>query len=529
MAYYRDIRELIQVLEKQGKLQRIRRKMVKETETGPLFWLQFRGLPEDEWKAFLYENVVDVQGKKCWRVLLGPYASSREILAMGLKCLPEEINEKWCSACAHPLEPEIVPSGPVQEVIIKGEELGKRGLEQIPAIVEVPGFAGTVRTTTQFFTKDPDSGIRNVGCYSGHIFGPQHMTWGIAPPHHGYIQWQRARAKGKTLQVAIVIGSTTNFALVSAAPLAYQEDEVAVAGGLVGEPVKLVKCQTVDLEVPANAEIVIEGEVSNEFMEPHSAFGDYPGYVYEPEGALRPSIKVTCITHRKDPIFNTTTVGYAPNDAIILSAVAREVGLYKHLKYDCYIPGLLDVALPQSGGASNYCVVQIKKTSPWEPWQVLNALAGYDPGLGKITVVVDEDIDPRDEHAVNWALSYSMQPHKDVRIITQRTPRLDPSGYPPGASNEERRFPTPVGASAMLIDATRKWPYAPVGLPRKDFMEKAMKTWEELEFPKLRLKKPWHGYHLGRWTPNDEENAQLALQGKHFQVGDKMTKGRVKL
>jgi 4-hydroxy-3-polyprenylbenzoate decarboxylase len=187
----------------------------------------------------------------------------------------------------------------------------------------------------------------------------------------------------------------------------------------------------------------------------------------------------------------------------------------------------LDVAFPDSAGVWNYCVIQIKNTHPSQPWQVLQSAAGFDGLVGKIIVVVDEDVDPRDPDAVNWALSYAMQPHRDARIITGKTPGLDPSAYPPHASIQERSFPSPSGSSALLLDATRKWPYPPVGLPKKEFMETALKIWEEEGLPKLRLRKPWYGYSLGNWTQDDEENARLILEGKYAEVGQKLSERAV--
>lgn len=230
--------------------------------------------------------------------------------------------------------------------------------------------------------------------------------------------------------------------------------------------------------------------------------------------------------HRRAPIFTATTVGFPTPGSSVLGNLANEVMLYQHLKYDCYIPGVMDVASHISSG---YIVVQIRKSNAWEPWQVLNALMGYSPRLGKIAIVVDEDIDPRDYHAVNWALCYSMQPHRDARIIDHRVPALDPSAYPPGASMQERAFPGATGTSAILIDATRKWLYAPVGLPRKDYMERALRLWQEGGFPPLNLKKPWYGYPLGRWTEQDERNAELTLKGEHFKLGEESRKRRKKI
>jgi 4-hydroxy-3-polyprenylbenzoate decarboxylase len=445
-----------------------------------------------------------------------------------MMCPPEEMNEKWAHAVSHPVEPEMVASGPVHEVVITGGELDKLGLEMLAAPNEAPGFSGTIRTTQQFITKDPETGIRNVGTYSGHPNSRRSLRWGIGVSHHGHISLTKCRQKGIRLPVAVVIGVTPNIAFAASSPLAYGTDELAVAGGVVGEPVRLVKCKTVDLEVPATAEIVIEGEVSNEYIEPHTAFADYPGYVYEAEGSLSPVIDVSCITHRKEPVFVATLVGYPPTETARLGGTARELEIYRHLKYECGLP-VLDVAFPPCGGGSAYCVIKIKKTSPWQPWQVLNALVGYDPWIGKITIVVDEDINPRDPEAVNWALAFAMQPHRDIRIATHRVPGLDPSAYPPGASEQERRFPSPSGASALLIDATRKWAYTPVGLPRKEFMEQALEIWEKEGLPQLQLRTPWHGYHLGRWTADDEENAELTLKGEHFQLAEKLKGRRKKL
>lgn len=526
MSYYKDLREYLLVLEEKRKLVRIEADVIRETEVTPLYWLQLRGLPEEDLRCFLFEKVRDIKGNRCSRISLGHYDASREIAAIGLQCAPDEIYEKWCQACSRPVPPFIIAEGPVQENVLTGKDLEKAGLGLLPAPVENPGWSGDTRTTNQFITKDPETGIRNVGTYSGHISGTKNIRWGLAPSNHAHTHLQKARQRGQKLQVAIVVGNTPNIALTGAAPLPYGTDELSIAGGLAGEPVKLVRCKTVDLEVPANAEIVIEGEVSNEYMEPKGSFGDYPGYMYEVENAYGHVIDVTCIMHRNDPIFTATTVGFPSPGTSVLGSLTNEAMLYKYLKYDCYIPGIMDVASHINSG---YIVVQIKKNSPWEPWQVLNALVGYNPYLCKIAIVVDEDIDPRDYHAVNWALCYSMQPHRDVRIVDHRVPRLDPSAYPPGASMQERTFPGQTGSSAMLIDATRKWPYAPVGLPKKEYMERALKLWQEGGFPRLRLKKPWYGYPLGRWTEQDEKNAELTLKGEHFKLGEEYQRRRKRI
>jgi len=518
MGYFADLRQYLTRLEEKGKLHRFKGEVVKET----------RGVPEDQRKSFLFENVVGVKGRRYGnRVLMGCPAS-REILALGLGCSPEQIKEKWSQACLHPVEPEIGATGPVHEMVLEGQDLEKSGLESIGVPVDTPGFSGSVRTTTQVVTKDPETGTRNVGQYSGHFAGRREMRLAIAPPHHGAIHHVKWSRQGKKMPVAIVIGATPNITLAGATPVPYGADEYAIAGGIAGEPVKLVKCRTVDLEVPATAEMVIEGEMTDQ-MEAHAAFGDYPGYVYEVGNRFVPIMRVKCITHRRDPIFVGFDIGYPPTATTVLECVAIEASLYQHLKRELHMPGVLDVACHYSGGARNYIVIQMKKIAPWDPWQALNALTGFGAMLGKISIVVDDDIDPRDPEAVNWALSFRMQPHRDMRVITHRSPLLDVSAHPPDCSNEERHFPSPSGASALLIDATRKWAYAPVGLPKKEYMEQALAIWEREKLPKLDLRQPWHGYHLGYWREEDEDNAQLIVTGEYQKLWEKLGRNRVPL
>jgi 4-hydroxy-3-polyprenylbenzoate decarboxylase len=406
----------------------------------------------------------------------------------------------------------MMKEGPAQEVVKRGEEVD---VSWLPLVVDEPGFSGTARTTTQFITKDPETGIRNVGHYSAHIRGKRKMFFGVGHGQGSYVHWQKCKAMGKRLEVAVVIGATPNISYVSSAKVGYDIDELTLAGGIAGEPVQLVKCKTVDLEVPATAEIVIEGVAEMDRMEPYTAYGDYPGYMFKADYC--PNMEVTAITHRKNPIFVTHLVGFMAQDCNIEGAVVSEAAMYKHLKYDCGFP-ILDVALHQSGGGNNYCVIQLKKRFASEPWQAMYAATAYNPFAGKVTVAVDEDIDPRDPDAVNWALSFAMQPKKDVRILEDRWIGLDPSACPP---EQENNFFNAT-ASAMLIDATRKFGFPPVGLPRREYMENALKLWKEAGLPELKLRTPWYGYELGNWTKEDRDYADLIVQGEYYALGEKL-------
>ncbi|MBI4322438.1 MAG: UbiD family decarboxylase [Chloroflexi bacterium] len=526
--YYRDLRDHIEALEANGKLVRITKQVNKDTELMPLVRWQFRGLPDDDRKAFLFDDVIDVKGRRYdIPVLVASHAASRQMYALGMQCKPGEIMEKWAQAQLHPVEPRMVESGPVQGEVHVGDALLEHGgLEEFPVPISTPGFDNApYLTNANWVTKDPETGIRNMGNYRAMIKSPTRTGCCAMGVQHLRIHWEKCRRNGMPLQAAIVIGASPNLGYVGTTGIAYGVDEFAVAGGIAGVPVELVKCRTVDIEVPASAEIVIEGVLSTEYLEREAPFGEFTGYMGAEE--MNPAFEVTCITHRKKPIYNAFFSQFPPSESSKLRGVGHEGTFYKFLKYDCNIPGILDVAFHESCGSNPYCVIQLRKLHPAHVWQALNGVVTRSAGFPKYAIAVDEDIDPRDADAVNWALSFRTQPNRDVRIVQGRVAGLDHSTAPLTSLHSERRYPSPSGASAMLIDATIKWPYPPVSLPRKDFMEKSRELWEELGLPPLRPKSPWFGYSLGYWTEENETEAELALKGEHFQTGEKLARQRI--
>ncbi|MFQ5849947.1 MAG: UbiD family decarboxylase [Candidatus Binatia bacterium] len=518
--YYADLRAFILDLERRGNLYCWVRPINKDTELMPLMRLQYRGLPDEARQAFLYENVTDAKGGHYeMKVVTGVYGASRRIMALGMGCEdPQEIYEKWRYALANLRKPTKVDRGPAQEEVHTGADLEKYGLTSLPAPVEEPGFSGGIRVTAPFITKDPESGIPNVGLYSGHFRAPDRLLAGIARTHHAMLyHYPSARGRGEPLPVAFALGTLPDIAYVAAANLPYGIDELAVAGGLRGRPVEMVPCKTVPLEVPAEAEIVIEGEMSTELTERGVPFSDYPGYLMA-ERHYRPVVKVKAITHRRDALFTAILVGLPPSESNAISRTCREMMLDNFLKYSCNLPEVLEVCCPEMGGGWNWWVIRLRKSHPSKPWQALQAASGMDPA-NKVIIVVDEDIDPKDPDMVLWALSYAMQPHRDVRVIPGRVPLLDPSAYSLMSKPEDRSFPPPVGSSGILIDATRKGPYPPVGLPRQPFMEQALQIWQGEGLPPLRLRTPWYGYPLGLWTTEDKELAEGATKGECFALG----------
>lgn len=532
--YFRDLRDFIDLLEETGNLNRISDRIDKNSELMPLVRWQYQGLPDNQRKAFLFENVTDPKGKNydC-RVAVGALSASREIYKMALGIAGDAdagaVSERWNDALSRPIAPRIVKSGPVKEVTLKGKEISRPGggLLKFPVPISNPGFdGGPFLTAPYVVTKDPETGIANVGTYRCMIKGPNKTGVSVAPAQHIGIHFHKCREKKIPLQAAIVLGGSPAIGLASVAKVGYDRNEYAVAGGIAGEPIALVKCESVDLEVPARAEIVIEGEIPTDAMEPEGPFGEFTGYM---GGQLMNGIfLVKCITHRKEPILQMFTEG-VPSESGVMRKMGYESTLYKLLKYDCNIPAVLNVTLHESSGSRKFVVIRMKKTNPAQPWQALQAAVALDPSHGKILVAVDEDIDSEDADSVNWALSFRMQPHRDIKITDHKFAGLDPSAAPPGSAHTEARFPSPSGCSAIMIDATRKWPYPPVALPARSYMEAAKAKWEELGLPPLKPRMPWYGYSLGHWSAEDEENAQMAVRGELQKVAARLQKQGTKL
>jgi 4-hydroxy-3-polyprenylbenzoate decarboxylase len=337
--------------------------------------------------------------------------------------------------------------------------------------------------------------------------------------------WQKCRAKGIPLEAAIVIGVVPAIAYAATSKLPYDFDEYSLAGGLAREPIEVIRCQTVDLEVPATAEIVIEGKISTEWIEPEGPFGEYPGYMGH--RGVAPFMEVSCITHRRDAIYTALMSQFPPSESSKIKHTGTEKVIYKFLRFDSGNPAVLDVAIHEevSGSGQAYCVIKMGKTNQGDVWRALNATAGYAGSYAKICVAVDEDIDIWDPAMINWAICFNVRPEQDVVIARGKSPGLDPSAYPPGVPTHISRAQSTY---ALLINATRPWPYTPVSLPRKEFMEKAKQIWQELELPPLKPRMPWYGYSLGAWEAEDEEEAELALRGEHFITGEKAQSRRVK-
>ncbi len=525
--YYQDFREHLKVLEERGKLLRIKREINKDTELMPLVRWQFRGLEEQDRKAFMFEHVVDSNARRyTMPVTVGTLAATTEIYAIGMMCEPDQIHERWARAQLHPIEPVKVQTANVHEVVWQGADLQNgHGLDMIPVPISTPGFDNApYLTSANWITKDIETGIYNIGNYRSQIKSAN-RTGGFFTSQHMGQHWRKSKAKGKRLEACIAIGVVPSIAYSATAKIPYDFDEYRLAGGLAGAPVEVVQAKTVDLLVPATAEIIIEGTIPTDLVEPEGPFGEYPGYMGH--RSMSPFLEVSCITHRRDAIYTALMSQFPPSESSKIKHTGTEKIILKFLRHDSGNAAVIDVALHDevSGSGQAYCVIKMRNASKAEAWRALNASAGFTGSYAKVCVAVDEDVDIHDPAMINWAICYSMRPDEDIAIAKGKPPGLDPSTYPPGMESEEKR---PGSTSALLINAVRPWPYTPVSLPKREFMERSKQIWEELELPPLKPRMPWYGYSLGAWTQQDEEEAALAVKGDYFITGTKQTGQRKK-
>jgi UbiD family decarboxylase len=516
-----ELRAHLEELERRGKLVRVTRAINKDTEMHPLVRWQFRGLPESQRKAFLFENVHDSRGRHYpFPVVVGALAGSEEIYSLALGKPGDQVMGLWRDAMAKPLAPVLIQSAPVQEVVHTGDELlAWGGLDALPVPISTPGFDNAPYFNSGVWVvRDPETGIRNAGLYRAMIKSPTRTGIFSESSKDTTIIWEKCNREGRPLEAAAVIGASPAVYFSAIQIMPFGTDELSVAGALQCHPVELVKCKTVDLEVPAQAEFIVEGIIHTDRIEPEGAFGEAHGYV-DPR-SLSLAFEVTCITHRRNPIYLSIISQLTPSESSKTKQAGYEANLLRYLREGCGLRGVQRVVLREELLNRLYGVVVMNKTDKYEPMNALYALMNRR-AAPKILVAVDEDIDPTNDTMINWAIVNRSQPHRDLKIVHPRPLPFGPLRYVGGTEGYDR------DDSAMLIDATRKADFPPVALPAREYMEGARAIWEELGLPELQPRTPWHGYSLGRWPEENAEEAELAVQGRYYETGEKLMQRQV--
>jgi UbiD family decarboxylase len=521
---YKDLREFIAALDENKKLYRIHREINKDTELQPLVRWQFRGLGEEARRGFLFDNVTD--GKKreyhC-RVLVGGLSGSEEIYCMGLKCKPDEVPDRWIYAMDHLIAPVMIDHGPAQEEVhMDAALLEHGGINEFAIPISTPGFDnGPYITAGHWITKDPDTGQRNVGNYRGLVKGPDRTGLMTGTPQDLSNQWEKCRRRGIPLEVAIVVGTLPAVSYAATQKVPPEVDEIALAGGLMGAPVEMIKCKTVNLEVPATSEIVLEGIIPTNYMEEEGPYGESMGYI-DPR-TLSMVFELKCVTHRKDPIWVSIISQVTPSESSKIKAMGMATLIKRYLVGKGF-DSVQEVHLIEPlVNLRPYVAVSLKKRNDQEPWDVMQGILDYGDRVGKMVVAVDEDINVKDPVAVTWAITHRSQPHKDFKIVRDRPFGATPIGMV--ATHPSSRYDN--SESSVLIDATRKADFPPLSLPKKEFMVRAREIWDELGLPKLQPQEPWHGYLMGLWPEELAQEADLAAQSEHEKIWEKLRKTRV--
>ena len=514
---YRDLHDHLDALRAAGLLVEVDRPIDKDSQLHPLVRWQFvGGIDEPQRKAFLFTNIVDGLGRKYdMPVVVGAIAANREIYSIGMQAPVDQIQAKWDHAIANPIAPRVVTDAPCHDVIHEGRDLigeGK-GLDMLPIPVSTPGFdSAPTLTATNVVTRDPVTGVQNMGTYRAALKASDRLVVRMATRvggAGGYQHYREHQKRGdKEMPCAIVLGCPPYVAFMGPQKLPVGVDEVAVAGGLAGAPISVVKARTVDLMVPAEAEIVIEGYIDTEYVEPEAPFGESHGHVALEEFNM--PMRVTAITHRRHPVIPSYISQVAPSESSVIKRVAYEPLFLSHLRDGLGIKGVKRVSLHEPlTGLLRVTVITVERNiASTEVWRALYGAAFFKGDCGKICIAVNDDIDPDNADALLWALAYRSNPVKDVRTLESR-----------GQGHGPKREHSGEEDSTLLMDATMKSDMPPLALPKKPYMEDAKRIWEEMGLPQLRPQSPWFGYSLGDWLPQWDQAAARAASGHYLENG----------
>lgn len=446
---YRDLHEFIGVLEGAGELKRIGEPVSPVLEIAEISdRVVKRGGP-----ALLFTNVSGYD----MPVLTNIFGSRRRVeMALGASLeavagrlesllqvpeppagLVDKIRALPRLAELASFFPRVVRRGPCQEVVQEDFSL-----EDLPVLQCWPRDAGRFITLPLVFTRDPDTGARNVGMYRLQVYDAR--TTGMHWHCHkdGAAIFSRYRRQQRRMEVAVALGADPVTIYAATAPLPPGMDEMLLAGFLRQEPVELVRCRTVDLEVPAHAEIVLEGYVDPGEDRLEGPFGDHTGF-YSPAD-MYPVFHVTCMTRRREPVYPATVVGRPPMEDAYLGEITERVFL-PLIKMQ--LPEVVDMHLPVEGVFHNLAIVSIRKSYPGQARKVMHALWGMGQMMfTKVIAVVDADVDVRDLAGVRWRVLANMDPQRDLVVTAGPLDALDHAAPVPGYGGH------------LGIDATRKLP-----------------------------------------------------------------------
>jgi 4-hydroxy-3-polyprenylbenzoate decarboxylase len=466
---FEDLRSFLSALEDRRLLTRVRAEVDWDLEIGAIQ----RRIFDCEGPALLFERV---KGHR-WPLVSGALGTPERV-ALALGCKPElkEMITRLRDATENPLAPVIVDKGLCQQNV---DRLGKMDVQKFPTPkwhrLDGGRYIGTLGLV---ITKDPETGRRNVGIYREQILGPDRIALN-ATQQVGTI-WQKWRRAGRPMPVATAIGVDPATMIASLVQAKLGDDEFGISGGLRGKALDLVRCVSQDLEVPASAEIVLEGQISadGELVQ-EGPFGEFTGY-YGLE-TMSPVIDLTAVTYRDSPILQGTLEGAPPSESTSLRTLTHTAGAWAKLDR-MGIPGLKDVYVTDMGCANFMVVASMQRQFYFGHARQVIAAIWANIHIAKWVIVVNDDIDIYDRRQVEWALATRVAPHRDIWVTPQNQPgtNLDPAIAP-----DDRHYPS-IRGSRVGIDATedyKGYEFPPQTKPSPEEYARVDARWHEYGLP----------------------------------------------
>lgn len=441
---YNGLRGFLEYMEARGDLLRVHDPVDTYLEIGSAI----RETSDCDGPVLLFDNVKGYD----MPVVAGVFANRRLCYAT-LQCTRENRIARYVEGVNNPIPVRLVKDGPCQEVVEIGDQVDISKLP-IPWYNEKDG--GPYITNGIIITKSPVSGIPNAGMYRFHVKTKNKTAISMGPYQHGSLHLNEAEQRGDNLPVAIALGTDPLIAYASQASAAYGVDELTLAGGLRGEAVEVVKCKTVDLEVPSDSEIVIEGYIPCGVREPEGPFGEYPGYYTDEDARQRPVFQITAVTRRHDAICMAGLTGAPMTENHTLKELPLSANTYQDLLRVSH--NISDVHFPPAGANAFLCIVSMRPYGPMESRNVMLALLG-NRKRGKYNILVDDDVDIFDMEKVWLAITTRTQPAKDIMIVPDVSAvGLDPAAVGRGASTVAIDATKPVGSFFPTPVNTARWP-----------------------------------------------------------------------
>jgi 4-hydroxy-3-polyprenylbenzoate decarboxylase len=467
------MRDFLSALEQRGLLRRISRPVDRMWEPAALAKWMYQALPAEQRFGMYFENVKD----SSIPIVTGALGANSAAYATALDVAEDGINDAWAKACRNPLRPTVVEEAMCQEVVITGAELR---LSYLPIPVWTPGKDAAPYITTNTVTRDYDTNIQNMGVYRTMVRDETSVVPNLAPGRQGHQNMLTWTGKGTVAPIAWVIGAPPAVHLAAVANLPYGVDEIELAGGMMGAPVAMVKAKTVDLMVPADSEIIIEGEILLGETAMEGPFGEFAGYMGPVD--RRPVVRITAITHRRDPVFYGYTSQMPPSESTTIQSLTNAGVMLKTLRDEMGEPSVSDVYIDLTfGGLLAHAVIAMKPGYPAHSKKVGRLVAAMWP-VKRVTVV-DDDIDIRDHTHVEWAMNSRYNPARDTVLI-------DDVYFPINMDPSVRSLTSQsTMGSKIVCDATQKVDAGTFSLPPKEIMTKALALWQEIGLPAFDIPK----------------------------------------